>query len=75
MRFRIFRFAPIPNEKFAHFLMFYVVRTFGSVPGSVFFVRFEVWFERTNLGLEGSRFRFLKDREVRGSVFSGLFVC
>ena len=32
--------------------------------------RFEVHFQRTNLGLEGSRFGFLKVWEVRGSVFS-----
>ena len=36
-RFEIFRFVPIPNGKFTHFLIFYEVRTFGSV----FFVRFE----------------------------------
>ena len=32
--FRIFRFVPIPNGKFPHFLIFYAVRTFGSVRGS-----------------------------------------
>ena len=41
-RFRIFRFVLIPNEKFAHFLLFYEVRIFGSIRGSVFFRRFEV---------------------------------
>ena len=39
-RFRIFRFVPIPNGKFTHFLIFYEVRTFGSVRGSVLFGRF-----------------------------------
>ena len=39
-RFRIFRFVPIPNGKFTHFLIFYEVRTFGSVRGSVFFGMF-----------------------------------
>ena len=39
-RFGIFRFVPIPNEKFTHFLTFYEVKTFGSVRGSVFFGRF-----------------------------------
>ena len=63
-RFGIFKFVPISNGKFAHFLIFYVVRTFGSVQGSVFFGRFEAWFERTNLGSGGSRFSFLKVWEV-----------
>ena len=39
-RFGIFRFIPIPNEKFTHFLIFYEVKTFGSVQGLVFFGRF-----------------------------------
>ena len=42
LRFRIFRFVPIPNGKFTHFLIFYEVRTFGLVQGLVFFERFEV---------------------------------
>ena len=63
-------------ENLQIFLIFYKVRTFGSVRGSVFFLevrRFEVWFQRMNLGSEDSRFGFLKVHEVRGSVFSGLF--
>ena len=71
-RFRIFRFVPISNGKFTHFLIFYAVRTFGLVRGLVFFGRFEVQFQRMNLGLEGSQFGFLKVQEVRGSIFSGL---
>ena len=39
-RFESFRFVPIPNGKFTHVLIFYAVRTFGSVRGSVFFGRF-----------------------------------
>ena len=39
-RFGIFRFVPIPNGKFTHFFIFYLVRTFGSVRSSVFFGRF-----------------------------------
>ena len=35
--------------------------------------RFEVQFQRMNLGSEGSRFNFLKVWEVRDSVFSCLF--
>ena len=60
-RFGIFRFVPIPNEKFTHFLIFYEVKTFGSVRGSVFFGRFG-----------GSKFGSLgrtSVRKVRGSVF------
>ena len=75
-RFRIFRFIPISNGKFTHFLIFYAVRTFGSVQGFVFFrrvQRFKVQFQGTNLGSEGSRFGFLHLREVQGSVFSDLF--
>ena len=34
LRFGILRFVPIPNGKFIHFLIFYAVRTFGSVRGS-----------------------------------------
>ena len=64
LRFGIFRFVPIPNGKFTHFLIFYEVRTFGLVQASVFFGRFEVWFQMTNLGLEGLRFSFLKVQEV-----------
>ena len=30
-RFGIFRFVPMPNGKFTHFLIIYEVRTFGSV--------------------------------------------
>ena len=33
-------FIPIPNGKFTHILIFYEVRTFGSVRGLVFFGRF-----------------------------------
>ena len=40
LRFGIFRFVPIPNRTFTHFLIFYEVRTFGLVRGSVFFGRF-----------------------------------
>ena len=39
-RFRIFKFVPIPNGKFTHFLIFYEVKTFGLAQGSVFFGRF-----------------------------------
>ena len=35
--------------------------------------RFEVQFQRMNLGSEGLRFSFLKVGEVRGLVFSGSF--
>ena len=35
--------------------------------------RFEVQFQRMNLGSEGSRFGFLKVRDVPGLVFSGSF--
>ena len=34
LRFGIFSFIPIPNGTFTHFLIFYEVRTFGSVQGS-----------------------------------------
>ena len=73
---RIFMFVTIPNGKFTHFLIFNTQRSFGSVQGSVFFLevrRFEVWFQRMNLGSEGSRFGFLKVSEVLGSVFAGSF--
>ena len=73
LRFGILRFVPISNGKFTYFLIFYAVRTFGLVRGLVFFGRFEVQFQRMNLGSEGSRFSFLKVWEVRGSVFSGSF--
>ena len=73
-RFSIFRFVPIPNGKFYNFLIFYEVRTFGLVWGSVFFGRFKVQFQWMNLGLEGSRFGFLEVQEVQGSVFSGSFL-
>ena len=33
-RFRIFMFVAISNGKFTNFLIFYEVRTFGSVQGS-----------------------------------------
>ena len=69
-------FVPIPNGKFTHFLIFYEVRTFGSVQGSIFFWNdqsFKVQFQSTNPGSEDSRFSFLKVQEVRGSVFSGSF--
>ena len=51
----------MPNEKFTHFLIFYKVKTFGSVRGSVFFGRFG-----------GSKFGFRGRtlvRQVRGSAF------
>ena len=32
-RFRIFRFVLIPNDKFTQFMIFYLIRTFGSVRG------------------------------------------
>ena len=38
--FGIFRFIPIQNGNFACFLIFYEVRTFGSVEGLVFFGKF-----------------------------------
>ena len=75
-RFGIFGFVPISNGKFTYFFIFYVVRTFGSVQGSFFFGRFgcsKFSFRGQTFGLEGSRFGFLKVREVRGSVFSGSF--
>ena len=50
-------------------LPMYEVKTFGLVQGLVFFGRFQVRFESS----EGSRYDFLKIREVRGSLFSGLF--
>ena len=50
-------------------LTIYEVKFFGLVRGLVFFGRFQVRFESS----EGSRYGFLKIREVRGSVFSGLF--
>ena len=42
-------------ENLPIFLIFYVVRTFGLVRGSIFFRRFEVQFQRMNLDSEGSR--------------------
>ena len=36
LKFGILRFVSIPNGKFTHFLIFYAVRTFGSIQGSVF---------------------------------------
>ena len=40
-KFGILTFVPVPNGKCTHFLIFYAVRTFGSVQGSVFSGMFE----------------------------------
>ena len=74
--FGIFRFIQISNGKFTHFLIFYAVRTIGSVQGLVFFKRFggsKFSFRGRTLGAKGSSFGFLKVCEVRGSIFSGSF--
>ena len=72
-RFRIFRFIPIPNGKFTHFLIFYAVRTFGLAKVLVLFGRFvgsNFSFERTNLScqliiFEHSKFQFTTDDQTR----------
>ena len=50
--FGIFRFIPIPNGKFTHFLIFYALVQFKVLRRS------DIQFQSTNLSSDGLRFDF-----------------